>query len=281
MTPKLSHAIEMTCRTDPGLIRERNEDAVSIDPDCGFAILADGMGGYNAGDVASNMTVNLISQGLRQALIHYEPHRNDPVNGRPNALSMLENQIQLANAAVFEAAQTQSQCAGMGTTLVAALFYDNRLMVGHIGDSRLYRLRAGLFEQLTRDHSLLQEQIDAGMISREEARFVEYKNLVTRALGIDAYVEPEFNEFYVEVDDVYLLCSDGLNDMLADHDIQHYLQDDPGQLQQLADHLIQAANEVGGRDNVSVILIRIRADFPTHTRWMPKLLSWLGHARGC
>ncbi|WP_249383923.1 Stp1/IreP family PP2C-type Ser/Thr phosphatase [Chitinivorax sp. B] len=280
MTPKLSHALEMVCRSDPGLVRERNEDAVAMDPDCGFAILADGMGGYNAGDVASGMTVNLISQGLRQALLHYEPHRIDPVNGRPNALTMLESQIQLANAAVFEAAQTQSQCSGMGTTLVTALFYDNKMMVAHIGDSRLYRLRATHLEQLTRDHSLLQEQIDAGLVRQEDARFVEYKNLVTKALGIEAYAEPEFNEFQVEVGDLYMLCSDGLNDMLADSDILHVLQSNQLQLHDAADHLIDAANDVGGRDNVSVILIHIKAAFPTHPRWMPKLFSWLGNHRG-
>ncbi|MEW9897310.1 Stp1/IreP family PP2C-type Ser/Thr phosphatase [Chitinivorax sp. PXF-14] len=279
MTIKLSDALNMVCQSDSGLVREHNEDAVTIDPDHGFAILADGMGGYNAGEVASGMTVDILSQGLRQALTHSEPHRVDSESGHPNALAMLDGQIQLANAAVYEAAQTQVQCAGMGTTLVAALFYDNRLLVGHIGDSRLYRLRADRFEPLTRDHSLLQEQIDAGLVDPTEARFVDYKNLVTRALGIEPLVEVELNEYPVEVGDLYLMCSDGLNDMMRDGEIADILVCYRSDLRQAAQELIHAANDFGGRDNVSVILIDVRSAFPGGQKWMPRLFNWFGSGR--
>lgn len=279
MTIKLSDALNMVCQSDSGLVREHNEDAVTIDPDYGFAILADGMGGYNAGEVASGMTVDILSQGLRQALTHSEPHRVDLESGHPNALAMLDGQIQLANAAVYETAQTQAQCAGMGTTLVAALFYDNRLLVGHIGDSRLYRLRADRFEPLTRDHSLLQEQIDAGLVDPAEARFVDYKNLVTRALGIEPLVEVELNEYPVEIGDLYLMCSDGLNDMMRDGEIADILVSYRSDLRQAAKELIHAANDFGGRDNVSVILIDVRSAFPGGQKWMPRLFNWFGSGR--
>jgi protein phosphatase len=171
--------------------------------------------------------------------------------------------------------ESQAQYAGMGTTLVLALFYDNQMTVAHIGDSRLYRLRDDDFCAITRDHSLLQEQIDSGLISLDEARFSQNKNLVTRALGVDPEVETEVHDYPVQIGDIYLLCSDGLNDMVEDEEIQLTLQTLSANLELAATQLIQMANDNGGRDNVSVILIKILQDFPAERDWRSKLMTWL------
>ena len=162
----------------------------------------------------------------------------------------------------------------MGTTLVVALWHDNRISVGHVGDSRLYRLRDGKLTQVTRDHSLLQEQIDSGMITKEQARHSQNKNLVTRAVGIDPEVETEVHTYPVQVGDIYLMCSDGLNDMVTDEDIELTLSSLAANLQLAAQQLIQQACDNGGRDNVSVILVRVAKDYSARTGWMDKLKAW-------
>jgi len=171
----------------------------------------------------------------------------------------------------------------MGTTLVCALFHDNRIIVAHVGDSRLYRYRQkgteqAQFEQITRDHSLLQEQIDSGMITPEEAKHSQNKNLVTRALGVDPTVEAEIHDYEAQVGDVYLLCSDGLNDMVDDGEIGMTLSALAANLELCAAQLIQMANDNGGRDNVSVILVKVVGDFAVPrgmTSWFARLLAWL------
>jgi len=187
--------------------------------------------------------------------------------------TMLQEQVKRANAAIFEAAQKDPQCAGMGTTLVACLFYDNFLTVGHIGDSRLYRMRGDTLEQVTRDHSLLQEQIDSGLITKEDARQSHNKNLVTRALGIDPEVDAEVHTYDVAEGDVYLLCSDGLNDMIEDEEIQMTMIALRSNLELTAQQLVQAANDAGGRDNVSVMMLRVMRDFPVERGFWTKLKS--------
>src|SRR5689334_18423920 len=162
----------------------------------------------------------------------------------------------------------------MGTTLVVALFYDNRMTVAHIGDSRLYMLRGDEFRQITRDHSLLQEQIDSGMITPEQAKMSQNKNLVTRALGIDPTVEPEIHDYETQPGDIYLLCSDGLCDMVSDEDIGMVLQTLSSNLKLCAEHLVQMANDNGGRDNISVILVRVLRDFPAPRSPLAKMMSW-------
>ncbi|MBI2315949.1 MAG: serine/threonine-protein phosphatase, partial [Betaproteobacteria bacterium] len=183
-------------------------------------------------------------------------------------------QIAKANTSIYQASQSQPQYAGMGTTLVVALFYDNRVTIAHIGDSRLYLLRDGEFKQVTKDHSLLQEQIDSGMLTREQARHSANKNLVTRALGIDATVEPEIHDYDTRPGDIYLLCSDGLCDMVSDEDIEMVLQTLGANLKLCVQQLIQMANDNGGRDNVSVMLVRVRREYPA-PRGLAKLFGWL------
>jgi protein phosphatase len=154
------------------------------------------------------------------------------------------------------------------------VFYDNKMTVAHIGDSRLYRLRDGQFSQVTRDHSLLQEQIDSGMITPEEAKHSQNKNLVTRALGIDPTVEPEIHDYETRAGDIYLLCSDGLSDMVPDEEIGLTLETLGGNLNLAAQQLVQMANDNGGRDNVSVLLIKILREYPAAKGLFGKFLGW-------
>lgn len=257
----LSKAIEMVARSDTGKVRRNNEDAVFVNAKLGLAVLADGMGGHNAGEVASNMAITALGSELEHAFKKQPPYlRSD--NQASQAHAVLSDVILRTNAAVHMAAQSNPKFSGMGTTLVVVQFYDNKLAVAHVGDSRLYRLRNGRLEQLTRDHSLLQEQIDKGMITPEAARHAPSKNLVTRALGVDATVATELGEHDVLPGDVYLLCSDGLNDMADDREIEAMLKAFSSNLQRCATELVQMANEHGGRDNVSVILAGIREAFP-------------------
>lgn len=266
MNINLSEALQIVSRSDSGMVRSHNEDAVHINPRIGLAVLADGMGGYNAGEVASGMATALIGSEIEKYL---------DTQGARNVRGLIETEVSRANSAIYQSAQSQPQYAGMGTTLVMALFGDDGLTVAHIGDSRLYRLRDGALEILTRDHSLLQEQIDSGMITAEEARRSQNKNLVTRALGVDPSVEPEIHEHDAIPGDVYLFCSDGLNDMVDDEDISLTLQALSGNLDLAATQLIQMANDNGGRDNVSVILVRVIKPFPAARGWLARLLAWL------
>jgi serine/threonine protein phosphatase PrpC len=272
----LSQALETVSRSDAGMVRSHNEDSVYLNPALGLAVLADGMGGYNAGEVASGMVTTLLGSELEKAFSRQESHlpEND---GQHRAHKLLEQEIARANHAVYQAAQSQPQYAGMGTTLVMALFHDNSVTVAHIGDSRLYRLRGEEFLQITRDHSLLQEQIDSGILTPEQARHSQNKNLVTRAVGVDPSVEAEIRDYATSPGDIYLLCSDGLNDMVEDEEIGMTVQMLSANLELAATQLVQMANDNGGRDNVSVILVRIKREYPAPrglTGWLGRLLAW-------
>jgi PPM family protein phosphatase len=271
----LSQALEIASCTDPGIVRSHNEDSIAADASKGLVVLADGMGGYNAGEVASGMATTVITTELQHLLDDTPPYKIEPATGKPFADRLLREQIAKANTSIFQAAQSQPQYSGMGTTLVTAMFYDNKVTFAHIGDSRAYRLRGETFEQLTRDHSLLQEQIDSGMITPEQAKFSQNKNLVTRALGIDPTVEPEIQVYPTQTGDVYLLCSDGLNDMVSDEDIGMTLQTLSANLRLAAQQLVQMANDNGGRDNVSVILVRVVKDYAAPRGWVARFFSWL------
>lgn len=255
----LSHALEIVARTHPGLVRGHNEDALYCSARHGLAILADGMGGYKAGEVASAMATALLSAAIERAL------SADTLQGVARAMDakqLLDTEVVKANRAIYEAAMNDPRYTGMGTTLVAALFHDKVVTVAHLGDSRLYRLREREFRRLTRDHSLLQEQIDMGMVAEHEAKTSLSKNLVTRALGVDPEVEPEVRDYDVLPGDVYLLCSDGLTDMMDDEEIAESLSSLSSDLALAGDRLIRRANDNGGHDNVSVILIKVMREYP-------------------
>ena len=241
--------IQIAAETDPGIARSNNEDAIAFDEITGLCILADGMGGHNAGQVASGMAAAFIESDMRTFLSGQE---GELVRGELEA--QLIRCITMANEAIFNMSQSNRQYAGMGTTLVVGVFLGDSLLLAHLGDSRCYRLRAQVLQQITKDHSLLQEQLDAGLITPQQALTSVHKNLVTRALGVEDTVLLEVNEQRVEAGDLYLMCSDGLSDMVLDADIALILVS-PGTLSEKAERLVVAANDNGGRDNISVVLV--------------------------
>jgi protein phosphatase len=256
--------IEFFAAVDPGRARSNNEDSVAVDDVAALTVLADGMGGYNAGEVASHMLSTFIKGELGRWLREAQTQASDA-----DVRRAMDICVDNANRAIFNAANSNPQYAGMGTTLVLCVFRENRLLVGHVGDSRAYRMRAGRLQQITRDHSLLQEQIDAGLITVEQAAFSANKNLVTRAVGVEDTVLLETHQHDMLGGDLFLVCSDGLSDMLDDNAIAQVLLAHSA-LEDTARALIDAANEAGGRDNISVILARVTGDVtPSGRTWWP------------
>ncbi len=249
--------------TDRGRVRANNEDSVAIAEDAALAVLADGMGGYNAGEVASGMATAFISSELGRWLIEASLEVSDH-----DVRRAMDVCVDNANRAIFNAANANPQYAGMGTTLVVAVLRGTQLLLGHIGDSRGYRWREGQLVQLTRDHSLLQEQIDAGLLSPEQAALSLNKNLVTRAVGVEDIVLLEVHNHALAADDWILMCSDGLSDMLDDARIAEVLASH-NQVADAAHALVEAANEAGGRDNIAVILVAVRAAASAGRAWWP------------
>lgn len=257
---------QFCAKSDPGRARDNNEDSVAFDEATLTAVLADGMGGYNAGEIASGMATAFIKSELSRWLIE----AGDGAKAKEVRRAM-EICVDNANRSIFNSANSNAHYAGMGTTLVVGVFRDDRLVLGHIGDSRCYRMRAGTLEQITKDHSLLQEQMDAGLITPEQAATSSIKNLVTRALGVDESVLMDVNEYVVQVGDIYLMCSDGLSDMIDDVAIAKIIADDIP-LEQKATRLIDSANENGGRDNISVLMVEVLE--ATEKRGL--IARWLG-----
>ncbi|MDO9216380.1 MAG: Stp1/IreP family PP2C-type Ser/Thr phosphatase [Lacisediminimonas sp.] len=256
-------------QTDAGMTRKNNEDALAFDAATGLCILADGMGGYNAGEVASGMAVAF----LKAEMTHWLSQGGRQATGR-DVHRALEICVQNANHSIFNAASANPAFAGMGTTLVVGVFQEGRLLLGHVGDSRCYRLRGRALQQITKDHSLIQEQLDAGLITAEQALNALHRNLVTRALGIEDMTLVDINEHRVEVGDLYLMCSDGLSDMLTDEGIARIVRG-AGTLAHKAGQLIDAANAAGGRDNISVLLARAKED-PSRRGLLSRILGKYG-----
>ncbi len=262
--------------TDTGRVREHNEDAIAHDAEIGLFVLADGMGGYNAGEVASSIAVKTIAHLVREAFAAQDLSATDRETGMIRPSIILRDAILRANKIIYQTSKSQPQCAGMGTTIVAAVFYDNRVCVAHVGDSRLYRLRDDRFEQLTLDHSLLQELVERGFYSQEEAARSSNKNYVTRALGVEPTVEVDLAEHPVERGDFYVFCSDGLSDMVEDEDIHLTLSTFHDNLETVGKQLIQLSNEHGGRDNISVLVTKVVEPFPARQKILDKILGWFG-----
>ena len=255
---------EFCARTDTGRVRANNEDDVSVDAHARIAVLADGMGGYNAGEVAARMATSFV----RTEMARWLAQAPQPI-AHHDVRSALEICVSNANQAIYDAAQSNPQYSSMGTTLVAGVFCGPQLILAHVGDSRAYRLRAGELTQITRDHSWLQEQIDAGWLTPEQAARSAGRNLVTRALGAESTVSVEINEFQIAPGDLILLCSDGLSDMVDDAVIASILLAQQP-LAQCAEALIKAANAGGGRDNISVLLAKAEGGIRKRG-----LVSWL------
>lgn len=255
--------LDIHCATDTGRARNNNEDSVASDEATSLVVLADGMGGYNAGEVASGMCTSFIKSELGRWLGEASDAATDT-----DVRRAMDICVDNANRAIFNAANSNPQYAGMGTTLVVGVFRESRLLLGHVGDSRAYRLRAGKLAQITHDHSLLQEQIDSGLITAEQAAFSANKNLVTRAVGVEDTVLLETHLHEVQSGDLYLLCSDGLSDMLDDDAIEQLLLG-CDLLPEAAAQLVAAANDAGGKDNISVILVRVRGSAGAARSWWP------------
>jgi len=256
--------IEIANVSHVGRRRPHNEDSTLTDAEYGLAILADGMGGYKAGEVASALAATEIYHSITTNLDQGKPvraSRRQNKSGLSAQSLLVKDAVIRANSDIYRTAQAVPDCLGMGTTVVVAWFHNKKATIAHVGDSRLYRKRRDQFQQLTRDHSLLQELVDRGLYTMEEALVNTPKNLVTRALGIDNSVDVDIMEETPEPGDVYLLCSDGLNDMVDDEEIHLTLSKYSANLVQTAQELVSLANAKGGRDNISVILIRILEGF--------------------
>jgi protein phosphatase len=244
-----SNTLSMVTLSDIGKTHSRNEDAVFCDAERGLVILADGMGGRNAGDVAARMTVSLLAERLENQ--DFRNMETDVI------VRELDAQIAGVHRDIRNFSLYHPQWSGMGTTLILGLFVRDKIMLAHVGDSRCYRLRRKELEALTRDHSLLQEQIDQGLVTPEKARFFPLRHLLTQAIGVEEMAQPDFNGYDIEFDDLYLFCSDGLYDMMETEDILHILQKSAARLSDAAEALVAAANANGGHDNISVVLVKI------------------------
>lgn len=254
--------IEMFGDTDVGLVRQQNEDVIAVYPESGLMLLADGMGGEQAGEVAAALAVRAARAVLTESLESLPGSGGGkpkvPRLRRPAGLvKAVRRAIALANKTVYEESRRHKALAGMGTTLVVGLFSGKRLYVGHMGDSRLYRYRDENLAQLTVDHSYVQELVDEGIMSAEEAAESEHKNIVTRALGVVEEEEVDVDHYLVRTGDIYLACSDGLTDMVKDQAIASVIMTHGDNLQVMTRALISLAKEAGGHDNISVILSRV------------------------
>lgn len=267
----LRDKIDFSELTDTGRVREHNEDAIGSDPDIGLMVLADGMGGYNAGEVASGIAVQIVTDLALAGADREERSLIDPHSGLMRQSIVLRDAIYRANKIIYQTAQSQTHCEGMGTTIVACMFYNDKVSIAHVGDSRAYRLRGGQLDQVTLDHSLLQELVDRGFYSAEEAQRSTNRNYVTRALGVEPTVEVEVHEYEVLPDDIYLLCSDGLPDMVEDEDIHLTISTFNDSLDVVGQQLVDLANDHGGRDNVSVMLAQVKEAFPAKKSLFAKI----------
>src|SRR5258708_7022525 len=276
----LKGKITSVALTDTGKVREHNEDMIGSEADIGLFVLADGLGGFNAGEVASGIVVKTIINLVRDAFVREDLTVRDAESGLTRPSIILRDAIQRANKIIYHTSKTQPQCEGMGTTVVACLFHDNKVSIAHVGDSRAYRLRDNRFEQMTLDHSLLQERVDRGCYSEQEAQRATNKNYVTRALGVEQNVDVEIHEQPAQKSDYYVLCSDGLSDMIEDEDIHLTISTFSANLDTVAKQLIQLSNDNGGRGKVSGIMAHVAEPVPPHPRIFFKKFGWVGLGYG-
>lgn len=249
--------IQVGARTDLGRVRSNNEDSFKLVPELNLFILSDGMGGEAHGEVASNLAVEAIAahclEGGQKPDVAYFVEPRAELDEKTNRLA---SAVQLANRMIYESAQKHAAQRGMGATVVAVWINDQRLSVAHVGDSRVYLLRAGDLQQITDDHSLVAEQVRRGILTREQAESSDMQSVLIRALGIEPEVQVDADEHLLMEGDTLVLCSDGLSRMVSDLEIASTLLSRTG-MQSTADRLIELANEYGGEDNVSVVLVRV------------------------
>ena len=233
-----------TLRTDIGRLRRQNEDAAWFDESRAVFAVADGMGGHLAGEVASRMAIEAVQRMAQE-------------NACPG-IAALREAVASAHETILAHAQDHIECAGMGTTLSVLWLGENYAYIAHVGDSRIYRLREGSLTQITQDHSLVEELVRAGLITREQARTHPRRNIITRALGTHGENEPDLLVTDVRDGDLFLLCTDGLTGMVTDGDIERVLREND--METAADRLLALALDAGGRDNVTLILCAREGD---------------------
>jgi len=246
-----AHRLAIATRSHVGLVRDSNQDRIAVDADCGAAVLADGMGGHRAGEVASRIAAERALDELRIA-------QRETVNDTMAGLLRIGHTVEAANGALLDTCVTHPELTGMGTTVVVTAFRDRRVFYAHVGDSRLYRVRYGRMRRLTRDHSLIQRMVDDGVFAnRAAAREAGIReNVLTRSLGMQRQTDVDVGDALIESGDTYLICSDGLHGLITDNEIARLLREPQGDLEAQADTLLDAALGAGGNDNVSLILAR-------------------------
>lgn len=237
-------------KTDLGKAREMNEDFYYITPSVEdklqLYILADGMGGYNGGEIASKLAT-------LSAKSYIETNFETIAHDRDNILKLIASSIEYANMVVYEKAKENVELANMGTTLEICLIYNNKAFIGHIGDSRIYRIRKEFIRKLTKDHSYVEELVKDGTITKEEAEHHPKKNMLMKAVGCTPYVEPDVMVKGFLKEDVLLMCSDGLTNMVTEQEIYDYVKQD---VQNSCEQLVKRANEMGGYDNITVVMLQ-------------------------
>jgi serine/threonine protein phosphatase PrpC len=238
--------IQFGSQTDQGLVRTSNEDCCVTNPNTGLFLVADGMGGHAAGEIASRLAATAVDDAVASKGVAAE-----------TPTDLLRLATTEANSRVLEAQRKDHALAGMGSTLTALLVRGSRYYIAHVGDSRAYRLRGGMLEQLTRDHSLVWHLYENGVLGKAELARHPQKNLITRSIGSHSQVEIDIEEGEGCAGDIYLLCSDGLTDGVSDEGIRELLVSAHKTPQEMADDLVNAANEAGGPDNITVVVVKL------------------------
>ena len=237
--------------TDIGLVRQNNEDAWAQLPDLNFYVLADGMGGHRAGEVASNEAVKAVCDYFQQTVAIAGPHLS-----LEEAHGLIQLAIEHANSVIYELGRSDPELRGMGTTFCCIYYHPKGIIFAHVGDSRIYRLNKGSLTQLTKDHSLVRELVDLGQINEQGATDFQYKNIITKAVGTEPSVEPSIHVSDVVENDIYLMCSDGLSDMLSIKEMEKILVESKD-MKTATEVLVNEAKEKGGFDNITVVTIKI------------------------
>ncbi len=235
-------------RTDIGKTRSMNQDSFSVSENengLNLYILADGMGGYKGGEIASKVAITAINKFITEQF-------DDIPKNRDSILNLIEKSIEFANSAIYEESEEDEELQDMGTTLEVVLIYNNKIHIGHIGDSRIYRIRKGKMKKITTDHSYVEKLIQDGEITREEAFSHPKKNLLIKALGTDENVEPDLIYTSLDKNDIILMCSDGLTNMVRENRVLEIINNSE---EDCTETLINEANEAGGLDNITVIVI--------------------------
>jgi serine/threonine protein phosphatase PrpC len=251
-------------KSDVGRKRHGNEDSFCLAPEVGLFVVADGMGGHAAGEVASRLAVDTIREWVTKYLGGVDTFLvGKPVTTCSREANFLLSSIRLANRIIYDVAQGEPEYVGMGTTVASVLAADDHVVLAHVGDSRIYRIRGEEIVQLSRDHSLVQQQVEDGLMSIQEAQGSQYKHLITRALGLKEAVEVDLAEHPVQPKDLLLLCSDGLSDLLEDEEMSAIVQEHASDLGKACQALVDRANYKGGNDNITALLIQAQPTRPT------------------